>query len=175
MNIKAWDADQVSAFLDLIASHRLFAAFQLSAYTGMRHGEISLRWGDLDVEHSRLSVQQALVSIADLVFTPDGVWVHSDIFSQIFDRKVEKLDVPTISLHDLRHTHAKIMLKTGVPVKVVSERLGHVSGAFTMSVYQHVLPGMQAEAAAVFARLLEPSATAGDLSEAQVGDSRWSE
>jgi len=40
-------------------------------------------------------------------------------------------------------------------VKVVSERLGHSNVAFTMGVYQHVLPGMQAEAAAVFAKLVE--------------------
>jgi len=53
-------------------------------------------------------------------------------------------------LHDLRHTHATILLKAGVPVKVVSERLGHSSPAFTMTVYQHVLPGMQADAAATF-------------------------
>ena len=46
------------------------------------------------------------------------------------------------------HTHATILLKAGVHVKVVSERLGHSSPAFTMTVYQHVLPGMQADAAA---------------------------
>jgi integrase len=55
-----------------------------------------------------------------------------------------------IRLHDLRHTHASILLKAGVPVKVVSERLGHSSSAFTITVYQHVLPGMQADAAAAF-------------------------
>ena len=58
--------------------------------------------------------------------------------------------VPRIRLHDLRHTHATILLKAGVPAKVVSERLGHANVAFTMSVYQHVLPGMQADAAAAF-------------------------
>jgi integrase len=42
------------------------------------------------------------------------------------------------------------MLKAGVPVRVVSERLGHSSPAFTMTVYQHVLPGMQADAARKF-------------------------
>jgi hypothetical protein len=42
-----------------------------------------------------------------------------------------------------------------VPVKVVSERLGHASPAFTMSVYQEVLPGMQSEAAAAFAALVD--------------------
>lgn len=50
----------------------------------------------------------------------------------------------------LRHTHATILLKAGVPVKVVSERLGHSSPAFTMTVSQHVLPGMQADAARLF-------------------------
>ncbi len=91
----------------------------------------------------------------DLVFPkPDGSWIHPQAFSQVLDRKVAKLDVPTISLHDLRHTHATLLLKAGVPVKVVSERLGHANVAFTMGVYQHVLPGMQAEAAETFAALL---------------------
>ena len=42
----------------------------------------------------------------------------------------------------------------GVPIKVVSERLGHASVAFTMQVYQHVLPGMQADAAATFGEIV---------------------
>ena len=45
-------------------------------------------------------------------------------------------------------------IKEGVPVKVVSERLGHASVAFTMQVYQHVLPGMQADAAATFGEIV---------------------
>jgi len=44
------------------------------------------------------------------------------------------------------------MLKAAEPVRVVSERLGHASAAFTMPVYQRILPGMQAEAAATFAK-----------------------
>jgi integrase len=47
-----------------------------------------------------------------------------------------------------------LLLKAGVPLKVVSERLGHSSPAFTMTVYQHVIPGMQRDAADVFARLI---------------------
>lgn len=39
-------------------------------------------------------------------------------------------------------------------MKVVSERLGHANVAFTMNVYQHVLPGMQADAADAFARII---------------------
>ena len=91
----------------------------------------------------------------DLVFVKaDGTSMHPDIFSQLFDRTVAKIGVPAISLHDLRHTHATLLLKAGVNVKVVSERLGHANVAFTMNVYQHVLPGMQAAAADTFSLLV---------------------
>lgn len=81
---------------------------------------------------------------------PDDSPVHPDYISQTFRRAVAKLDVPRIRLHDLRHTHASILLHQGINAKVVSERLGHSSIAFTMAVYQHVMPGMQAQAAATF-------------------------
>ncbi|MGH3452750.1 MAG: tyrosine-type recombinase/integrase [Haloechinothrix sp.] len=90
-----------------------------------------------------------------LVFPrPDGSPIHPELFSRTFDRLVARAGLPTIRLHDLRHTHATLLLKAGVPAKVVSERLGHASPGFTLNVYQWVLPGMQAEAAATFSRLL---------------------
>jgi integrase len=64
---------------------------------------------------------------------------------------------PPIHLHDLRHTHASLLLKAGVPVKVVSERLGHATVMITLETYAHVLPGMQAEAAAAFAAAVQQS------------------
>jgi integrase len=85
---------------------------------------------------------------------PDGDPLHPDYFSQTFERLLAKMDLPRIRVHDLRHTHATLLLKEGVPVKVVSERLGHASVAFTMQVYQHVLPGMQANAAATFGEIV---------------------
>jgi integrase len=75
-------------------------------------------------------------------------------FSQSFDRLVARSALSRIRLHDLRHTHASILLKAGVPVKVVSERLGHANPAFTITVYQHIIPGMQADAATVFSDLV---------------------
>jgi len=62
--------------------------------------------------------------------------------------------VPVIRLHDLRHTHATILLQAGVPVHVVSQRLGHASPTVTLSVYAHVMPGNQRDAANLFARLV---------------------
>jgi integrase len=91
----------------------------------------------------------------DYVFCgSDGHPVHPDRFTQIFARLVTAAPVPRLRLHDLRHTHATLLLKAGVPIKVVSERLGHATPGFTMATYQHVLPGMQAEAARTFASVL---------------------
>ena len=89
-----------------------------------------------------------------MVAHPDGEPIHPDSFSQTFNRLVVMAGVPRLRLHDLRHTHASLILKERVPIKVVSERLGHATPGFTMATYQHVLPGMQADAARIFAGLI---------------------
>ncbi len=87
-----------------------------------------------------------------LVFTQeDGNGWHPDRISKLFDRAVAEVGVDRISLHGLRHTHATVGLEAGVPVKVMSERLGHANVGTTMSTYQHVIPGMDAEAAEMIA------------------------
>jgi len=95
---------------------------------------------------------------ADYLFpNPAGQATHPDLFTGAFKRVTARLDLPQLRLHDLRHTHATLLLKAGVPIKVVSERLGHATPGFTMATYQHVLPGMQAEAAQRFSELLTPA------------------
>lgn len=109
-----------------------------------------------DWQHDQL-VELGSVAPDGSVFTRcDGQPVHPHSMSQTVDRLQRAAGVPAIRLHDLRHTHATLMLKHGVPLKVVSERLGHSTPAFTMAVYQYVLPGMQRDAANTFARLITP-------------------
>jgi integrase len=93
----------------------------------------------------------------------DGGWVftqesrepvHPDTFSKTFDRLVKRAGLPRIRLHDLRHTNVAHSLAAGVPVKVISERVGHSTTAFTQDVYGHVIPGMGKEAAAKVAALV---------------------
>lgn len=91
------------------------------------------------------------------VFTNgDGEPVHPHAVYEAFRRIVHNAGVPTIRFHDLRHTHGSLLIQDGIHVKVVSERLGHANIAFTMQTYQHLLPGMQADAATSTERLAKP-------------------
>lgn len=65
-------------------------------------------------------------------------------------KKGEEKGVPRIRFHDLRHTHTSHLLKKGIHIKVVSERLGHASVEITLNTYGHLLPGLQEVAAEQF-------------------------
>jgi hypothetical protein len=56
-------------------------------------------------------------------------------------------NLPNLSVHDLRHTHASLLLHRKQSLKVVQERLGHASGQVTINTYSHLLPGAQQQAA----------------------------
>lgn len=73
----------------------------------------------------------------------------------LLDKLSKKAGVKRIKFHGLRHTCATLALDAGVPVKVVSERLGHANTAITQDIYMHVLPSMQDDAAAVISALLQ--------------------
>jgi integrase len=98
-------------------------------------------------EHRKNQLEQRLAAGADyrdndLVFCETyGSPIQPQAASDRFDRIVERAGLPRISMKGLRHTHATLALKAGVPVKAVSERLGHASTSFTMDTYAHVLPG----------------------------------
>ena len=80
--------------------------------------------------------------------------LHPTRVSETFDRLVKHSGLPRIRLHDLRHGHATLALAAGVHPKVVQERLGHSSVAFTLDRYSHVVPAKQEDAAATVARLV---------------------
>lgn len=94
-----------------------------------------------------------------------GEPIHPHAISQTFERITRRARVREIRLHDLRHTHGTLLIAAGVPVKVVTERLGHAAPGFTIDTYQHVMPGMQADAARVFEQLVVPGRSAATATE----------
>lgn len=95
----------------------------------------------------------------NLVF-PNTVGVPYDANNwrrQLFYPLLKRAGLPRIRPHDLRHTAATLLLAQGVPVKVVSEMLGHANVGITLSIYSHVLPHMQQQAADTMDRMLRAS------------------
>jgi len=62
------------------------------------------------------------------------------------------LGLPELVLHELRHSHATILLRSGVPVHVVSKRLGHKDPSVTLNVYADVIPDDDTSAVSFFSR-----------------------
>ena len=96
-----------------------------------------------------------LPSDTDLVFSHlDGKPLDPGVVSHTFAKVLKKARLPHIRFHDLRHTHATLLLKGGAHPKIVSERLGHANIAITLDTYSHVLPGLQEGAAEHFDNLI---------------------
>lgn len=92
----------------------------------------------------------------DFVFIrPNGNPINPSAVTLAFRRILKKAELKEIRIHDLRHTHATLMLKAGVHPKIVSERLGHANIGITLDIYSHVLPGLQEEAAEKFDSIFE--------------------
>jgi integrase len=112
-------------------------------------------------EHlGRQAVEAALAGDAwenapGYVFTDElGRVIHPQAFTDRFKRYAKRAKLPAIRLHELRHSHATLALQAGVAPKVVSDRLGHASTAFTMDVYSDALPAVEQTAAALVAALV---------------------
>ena len=103
----------------------------------------------------------------DLVFCrPHGTAHEPSTISRQFERRARRRGLKRIRFHDLRHTHATLLLEAGVDITVVSRRLGHANVQITAERYAHVTAKLQYDAAARFSTLLDgalqPPATPGE-------------
>jgi integrase len=82
------------------------------------------------------------------VFTSGiGTPIEPRRITREFRALLERADLPTIRLHDLRHSCATLLLAQGVSPRVVMETLGHSQVSLTLNTYSHVLPALQRDAA----------------------------
>ncbi len=81
-----------------------------------------------------------------VVCTQVGTPLNPANLRRSFNNLIKTAQVPQIRFHDLRHTHATLLLSKGVNIKVISERLGHSNIKVTLDTYSHVLPTMQEDA-----------------------------
>ena len=69
---------------------------------------------------------------------------------------LQEAGLPAIRFHDLRHTAASLMLNHGIPVLIVSKRLGHAKPSITLDIYGHLIPSMQEQVAQIMDEVITP-------------------
>jgi len=142
--------EELRQLMRAAAEHRFFPIYWLTAMTGMRRNEVlGLKWTDIDLKKRRIHLNRGLVAVGyevhqtrgktktaglaamgianeeGWVFTDgDGNTIHPHAVYESFKRIVRNAGVPEMRFHDLRHTHGSLLLKEGIPVKLVSERSG---------------------------------------------------
>jgi integrase len=91
----------------------------------------------------------------DLIFAkPDGTAIPPWLFSSAFRNFMKRSGVSRVRFHDLRDTHASLLAKAGVPIEVISKRLGHSDISITYDRYITVYRDRDAEAAEAFAKIV---------------------
>jgi integrase len=121
---------------------------------------------DLDAEtvavlarHRRAQLEERMalgLGRSEMIFTtPAGGLLNPESVARSFERRVKASGQRRIRFHDLRHSHASHLIQSGAHAKLVAERLGHASAAFTLDRYGHLFPSTGADAAAAVAALVD--------------------
>lgn len=77
------------------------------------------------------------------IFVPHNKRVFNSTVNDLLEKYCYKLDIPTISVHGLRHTHASLLLYEGVSVASVAKRLGHANTTTTQETYIHIIEELE--------------------------------
>ncbi|MDP5275105.1 site-specific integrase [Chengkuizengella axinellae] len=85
----------------------------------------------------------------------DGRWLRTNVVREYFKEVCKRADVPILSPHALRHTHAVHLLESGANIKYVSERLGHASVKVTADTYLHVTKKIEDDAIALYEKYVQ--------------------
>jgi integrase len=145
----------ITSSLEDIAGHLRVKGPKRS--TRKRHIRLSPHTLELLEGHRKQAVADGFAGAPVFHDTKGGHLRNGNVTKQSFKKLLTNAELPDRRLYDLRHTCATLLLLANVPAKVVSERLGHASITITLNTYSHILPDMQAQAAAalnqVFTRI----------------------
>ncbi len=111
-------------------------------------------WREEQQQQTALRPDDTWSDSAPVLRHRDGTVIDPNTITADFRDACRACGIRGVSFHDLRHTHATLLLLGHVPLKVVSERLGHASIAITANTYAHVTDTLQREAVDVLTRLM---------------------
>src|SRR5215467_12400014 len=193
--------DQAAALLEHLRGKPLYLLASLALGTGLRRNEmLGLRWGDVDLDAGRLTIEQSLeqtathgirvkapktkhgrrtISLpahlvtelrqhwreqqeqrlgiglgkapdsAPVFVEADGGYLSPNAITKAWPAAMAAIGMPGVTLHSLRHTHASMLIASGLDILTISRRLGHSSPTITLGVYGHLVHGTDDKAAQV--------------------------
>ena len=161
--IKYIETDNIPDVLETI-EHTLTRNFVIiQLYTGLRAGELlALKKSDIDFKNKTISItktrlQNGKVTSPKTASSIRTIEVNETVLKILYDyisnqEYIFNVSISTLgfnlrkydlSTHMFRHTHVALLVEAGVPIKVISERLGHSNINVTLEVYTHVTKNMR--------------------------------
>lgn len=159
--MRVLSTDEINALLKVKSTYRLF--FTVAIFSGLRKGELlRLRWEDIDLLAGQIKVAQEgdgktaaatrevaippfLVQLLATASLEQGICESGLVFpfakrniNRALDSALEKAKVEKVSVHELRHTFASVLIGLGMDVVYVSNQLGHANPAITLRIYSHL-------------------------------------
>ena len=161
--VKFLEKDEIQPTLDKIKNNTVKCIAIIQLYTGMRVGEVlALTPQDVDFNNKTINITKTktqfdtitspktLTSIRNIEVSSNTLNIIKDFITQkefIFDISYNTISyhLSKIGLksHIFRHTHVALLIEQGIPIKVISKRLGHANTQTTLEIYTHVTNNMK--------------------------------
>lgn len=163
--IKYLEKDEIPTLLSKIKNPRARNIAIIQLNTGLRIGEVlALTPNDVDFADKTISITKTKtptgeltapktissirtieVSDAILNILRDFISCKKFIFNVKYSAVQQTFKKVNVTSHMFRHTHVALLIESGVPIKVISQRLGHSDIKTTLSIYTHVTKNMKVD------------------------------
>jgi integrase len=147
--------------------------FYLYVQTERSVREINISFGVLDIlrklvaeqEETRTQLGNQWVDTGKIFTQWNGLPMFPQTPSHWFGKWLKRTDLPPITFHQLRHSHASILIANGVDIATVSKRLGHAKILTTINTYTHTIKSKDTAAADMLDDVLNHGAKTANTNE----------
>ena len=163
--IKYLESEEIPKVLARIKNNKVRNIAIIQLHTGLRIGEVlALTPADVDFKNKTITVNKTklqngkisapktissirTIEVSDYVLQilRDFISNYDFIFKICYNTITNHLSKLNITSHIFRHSHVALLIEIGVPIKVISERLGHSDTSITLSIYTHVTEKMKVD------------------------------
>lgn len=184
-SVNFWTVEEFERAMEYVKNEKHRLCFKLLFYGGMRVGELlALKKEDINYDKKQIRINKSKIYLTGEISTPktrysirtvdmpdeimkelktyvtgvEGETIFatdSSSLLSVLKRCAVKAGVKKIRIHDLRHSHASLLINLGLPITTISKRLGHKSPKITLEIYSHMYEDSGKEAAEMLNKIIE--------------------